>query len=61
MKLEPEEHGNATPPVQEAVTQLLRAMSGGDQQAFEKLVPLVYEQLRKLAARSLRSERPDHT
>jgi RNA polymerase sigma factor (TIGR02999 family) len=47
--------------VRETVTQLLQELSGGDQQALNRLVPLVYEQLRTLAARFLRSERPDHT
>ncbi len=45
----------------EAVTRLLKRLSGGDREAFDQLVPLVYDQLRRLAARSLRSERPDHT
>jgi RNA polymerase sigma-70 factor (ECF subfamily) len=45
----------------QAVTQLLKRLSGGDKAAFDHLVPLVYDQLRKLAARSLRSQRPDHT
>ena len=43
------------------VTELLKQLSGGDREAFDRLVPLVYDQLRKLASRSLRSERPDHT
>ena len=61
MTTEPEEQGDATPPVRQAVTQLLQELSGGNKQAFDRLVPLVYEQLRKLAARSLRAERPNHT
>src|SRR5262245_57983472 len=43
------------------VTQLLREWRNGDQQAFEKLTALVYDELRRLAARYLRRERPDHT
>jgi RNA polymerase sigma-70 factor (ECF subfamily) len=43
------------------VTGLLRAWSRGDAHAAEKLVPLVYEELRRLAARHLRRERRDHT
>jgi RNA polymerase sigma factor (TIGR02999 family) len=43
------------------VTDLLRAWSGGDRQASDKLLPLVYEALRDLAARQLRGERPGHT
>src|SRR5579875_231894 len=45
----------------EDVTRLLRAWSGGDKQALDQLMPLVYNQLRALAARCLSSERPGHT
>jgi RNA polymerase sigma factor (TIGR02999 family) len=43
------------------VTQLLLAWNDGDESALEKLVPLVYEELRRLARRYMRRERPDHT
>jgi RNA polymerase sigma factor (TIGR02999 family) len=43
------------------VTALLKDWSGGDRQALERLMPLVYGELRKLAASYLRAERPDHT
>ncbi len=43
------------------VTQLLAAWSNGDQEAQERLIPLVYDELRQLADRYLRRERPDHT
>jgi RNA polymerase sigma-70 factor (ECF subfamily) len=43
------------------VTQLLKQLSHGNRGAEGKLVPLVYEQLRRLAARHMRGERPDHT
>ncbi len=43
------------------VTGLLRAWSEGDPQAFEKLFPLLYDDLRREAARRLRRERRDHT
>lgn len=43
------------------VTALLKDWSGGDRQALERLMPLVYGELRKLAASYLRVERPDHT
>jgi len=46
---------------QDVVTQLLRQWSGGDKEALNELMPLVYDQLRKLASRYLYSERPDHT
>ena len=43
------------------ITQLLRAWSGGDQQALEKLIPLVYEELHRAAHRYMAQERPGHT
>ena len=43
------------------VTSLLNKLAAGDQEAAVQLVPLVYEELRHLAARRLRHERPDHT
>lgn len=43
------------------VTALLRAWSQGDAGAAEKLVPLVYDELRRQAGRHLRRERRDHT
>ena len=45
----------------EEVTGLLQAWSGGDQAALEKLMPLVYHELRRLAARYLRRERANHS
>jgi RNA polymerase sigma factor (TIGR02999 family) len=42
-------------------TRLLRESSAGNKEALDRLMPLVYEQLHLLAARSLRSERPGHT
>jgi RNA polymerase sigma factor (TIGR02999 family) len=43
------------------VTQLLARWKKGDEQALHDLVPIVYEELRRLAHYHLRSERPDHT
>ena len=43
------------------VTQLLRAWNDGDPTAFTRLVPLVYEELRRVAANQLREERSEHT
>lgn len=43
------------------VTQLLLAWRNGDQQALTRLTPLVYDELRRLAAHYLRRERTDHT
>ena len=42
-------------------TELLLAWSKGDSSAFDKLVPLVYQELRALAGRYMRQERGDHT
>ena len=43
------------------VTQLLLDWSGGDHAALDRLMPLVYDELRHLASRFLRRERPGHT
>jgi RNA polymerase sigma factor (TIGR02999 family) len=43
------------------VTLLLNKLAAGDQEAAAELVPLVYEELRRLAARHLAHERSDHT
>lgn len=43
------------------VTQLLVDWGNGDNRALEKLTPLVYQELKRLAARYLRRERSDHT
>jgi RNA polymerase sigma factor (TIGR02999 family) len=44
-----------------AVTTLLQSWRRGDQSAFERLTPLVYDELRRRARQSLRGERPNHT
>jgi len=43
------------------ITQLLVQWSRGEQQALDALTPMVYQELRRLARRHLRRERPDHT
>ena len=43
------------------ITGLLVRWSRGDHLALGELIPLVYAELRRLAGRSMRSERPDHT
>ncbi len=48
------------PPTHE-VTQLLIAWSGGDKAALDKLMPLIHEELRRLAHHYMSRERPDHT
>jgi RNA polymerase sigma-70 factor, ECF subfamily len=43
------------------VTLLLSALTRGEAGAASRLVPVVYNELRRLAARYMRRERPDHT
>jgi RNA polymerase sigma factor (TIGR02999 family) len=43
------------------VSTLLLAWSGGDQSALEKLTSVVYQELRRLARRYMRAERPGHS
>jgi RNA polymerase sigma-70 factor, ECF subfamily len=43
------------------VTHLLKAWTAGDQQALEKLTPLVYRQLHRVAQHYMAGERPGHT
>lgn len=43
------------------VTALLAAWRAGEPEALDRLMPLVYGELRRLAARSLEGERKDHT
>lgn len=50
-----------TGPSQHEITQLLRAWSQGEKAAPEQLMPLVYDELHRLASRQMSRERPDHT
>src|ERR1039457_1070228 len=43
------------------ITELLHASSQGNRAAEAELIPLVYGELRRLAASYMRLERPDHT
>jgi len=43
------------------VTQILKDWSGGSEDASARLMPLVYEELRRLAREYIRRERADHT
>ena len=43
------------------VTQILTAIEQGDPKAADKLLPLVYQELRKLAAQKMAREQPGHT
>ena len=48
-------------PSAEELTGLLKAWSDGDDGAMETLIPLVYQDLRRIARRHMRGERGDHT
>jgi len=45
----------------EDVTRLLRNWGQGDERAATELFPIVYQELRRLARRCMRNERPEHT
>lgn len=44
-----------------AITELLASWGGGSQEAFRALVPLLYDDLRRIAHQQLRRARADHT
>ena len=50
-----------THPTVEDVSTLLRAWSEGDRRALEKLMPIVYDELRRLGRRYMRGERSGHS
>ncbi len=50
-----------TMPLRGQITELLQAWGQGEESAAERLIPLVYDELRARAAAALRPERPDHT
>src|SRR5215216_4623325 len=47
--------------VSQNVTQILLEWRSGNEEALDRLMPLVYDELRRLASRHMRSERPEHT
>jgi RNA polymerase sigma-70 factor, ECF subfamily len=48
-------------PDPQTVTLLLRELAGGDQRYLDRLVTLVYDELRRIAEGQLKRERPSHT
>lgn len=48
-------------PKEMSITQWLQQWSTGDQEAAERVLPLVYDELRRIAASQLRRERAEHT
>ncbi len=48
-------------PQEQPITILLQEFASGDKSALDRLVPLLYPELRRLARSYMRGERPDHT
>jgi RNA polymerase sigma factor (TIGR02999 family) len=48
-------------PPSQPVSALLSKWRAGDQEALQSLIPLVYQELRRIAQHHLQQERPDHT
>jgi RNA polymerase sigma factor (TIGR02999 family) len=57
----PADDSDAKAPPCEDVSNLLRAWSDGDEQALERLTPIVYEELRRLARYYMSAERTGHS
>ena len=58
----PAASGAASPPAAPGqITRWLEQWRHGDPQVLERLLPLVYDELRRLARRQLRRERPEHS
>jgi RNA polymerase sigma factor (TIGR02999 family) len=49
------------PPSPGEITRLLQEWRGGDREAFEQVIPLIYDQLHAIAMGIMRRERSDHT
>jgi RNA polymerase sigma factor (TIGR02999 family) len=60
-RLKKDPSGKQMVPTPEELTQLLVEWSNGEKSALDKLVPFVYEELRRLARHSLSHERKGHT
>lgn len=52
---------NGGSPSKKAITDLLRASQAGDKEAADRLMPLVYDEMRTIAHQKLRFERKNHT
>src|SRR5256885_13100332 len=48
-------------PATHSVTELLEQWNHGDREALDKLMPLIYEELRKMARRYMNQQNPGHT
>jgi RNA polymerase sigma factor (TIGR02999 family) len=61
LRLVHENHEAGSVPETRDVTRLLAEWQAGDQGALDRLMPLVYNELRRIAARYLHSEHKNHT
>ncbi len=59
--MEPVSRAAGATPRRGALTRLLAAWNGGDQEALRRLLPLVYDELRQVARKTLARERPGAT
>src|SRR4030095_3110176 len=57
----PESSPSPTPASAGDVTELLLQWSNGNEAALQRLMPFVYEECRRIAARQMRGERDEHT
>ena len=57
----PDSSSSPTPASAGDVTELLLQWSNGSEAALQRLMPLVYEECRRIAARQMRGERVEHT
>ena len=57
---QPQDDGTGKPPGGQ-VTEFLRAWSDGDRAALDRLTPIVYDELHRLARRYMKGERPGHS
>jgi ECF sigma factor len=55
------QHDDVVAPASGEVSKLLRAWRDGDRGALDSLTPIVHEELRRLAQRYLKGERPGHS
>src|SRR5271155_914176 len=58
--IQPQDDDANAPPL-EQVSGLLRAWSDGDRDALDRLTPIVYDELHRLAQRYMKHERPGHS
>ena len=45
----------------EDITKMLKQWGGGDRDALDRIMPIIYDDLRRIAKRNFRRERPDNS